>query len=80
MWVMSAILLYAAAAFLGHGLYLWKRRMLRELVLSFLVLGAGVLLHVLWAVRVELPSPFEWLNAMYRPVYEAIFPGARISS
>ncbi|WP_426451368.1 hypothetical protein ACP26L_04455 [Paenibacillus sp. S-38] len=79
MWAISAILLYAVTALLGHGLYLWRRRMLRELALCSLVLAAGISLHLLWAMKIEVPSPFVWLNAVYRPVYDAIFPGTGTS-
>ncbi|MCZ8522606.1 MULTISPECIES: hypothetical protein [Paenibacillus] len=76
MWVKSAIVIYALLAFLGHGIYLWKRRMRRELFFSLFLLGGAAGLHLLWALHIEIPSPFDWLNALYRPVYRMMFPEA----
>jgi len=49
-----------------------RNRYIKELWFFALLLLLGTGLSIVWALHVPLPSPFEWLTIIYKPLDDFI--------
>jgi len=72
---LTAILIMAAGSGLGilEILPLLRRNMRREAWIYGIVLGIGVLLSVMTALKIKYPNPYTLLEWMFRPLSNIIF-------
>lgn len=51
---------------------LWKAKQKKELGVFSLLLLMGVILNILLAFHVQIPNPYDWISAVYKPMNDTI--------
>ncbi len=67
MWAIIGLLMIGGVISLFEILPLIKQKNWREVTVFFILLSIGLLLNILLVLRIEIPTPLDLLNQLYKP-------------
>lgn len=73
MWMVFGIIVSGAIIAWIESPDLVRRRLVKELVIFYVILGLGVTVSLLEALQFELPNPLDWVNALHKPFSDFVF-------